>query len=471
MSHRDQCGDIGSRSHAQDLGVVVDWLLKGIDVRSIGFRKDCRWSVTSLITAALFWAWSDEKGLLERFSTALKLSRQLMPSGTPDRCAYQSVMKLLVRWTGDLMLLLKEVLRARMQASLRSRFYLHGFAIFGADGSRISLARTASNEACYSPKKWQKQKAGRGRARPRSTAARAAHAKQKKGDSPQMWITTLWHAGIGLPWEWVCGASDSSERHHVREMVATLPANALVACDACFVGYEFWTALLAAKLDFVIRVGANVRLLKKLGYVRESGNTVYLWPHREFEKGDPPLVLRLVKLQGDRHPWHLLTSVSGTRLSDRQIAEIYKLRWGIELYYRHFKETFDRRKLRSHQARHVDCEAHWSMLGLWAMMLHAKHELHRRHIPPEQLSVAGMLRAYRTAIRERRSTPELGTSLWQLLAKARIDPYVRQNKSSRAHPQKKYESSPGPPIIKNATRQQIAKASQLRQRNKKGVTA
>lgn len=470
MSHRDGCGHSGSETHAQALRLALNWLLGGINVRSIEFRQDCRWSATGLITAAILWSWSDDTGLVERFSTALRLVRQLIPSLVPESCAYQSFMKLLVRWTDRLMLALKTALRSRMQTAMSSQFELLGFAIFGADGSRVGLARTVSNEQCYSPQKSQRRKK-RGKGRPRSAAARTNHARRKKADSPQLWITTLWHAGLALPWEWMCGASDSSERHHVREMLTALPTNALVACDACFVGYEFWEALLARKLNFVIRVGSNVRLLRKLAYVREYGSTVYVWPQREFEKNRPPLVLRLVVVQGHRHPWYLLTSVNAALLSDGQIAQIYQLRWGIELYYRHFKQTFDRRKFRSHQSQHVECEAHWSMLGLWTMMLYAKHHLHQQDIPPERLSVAGMLRAYRVAIRESRCCPDPMRSFGDLLNRALTDTYTRRDKSSRAHPRKKYETPPGPPLIQNASKEQIDKAKKLIAKAKKGVTA
>ncbi len=168
-------------------------------------------------------------------------------------------------------------------------------------------------------------------------------------------------------------------------------------------------------------------------------------------------------MQGARHPWYWLTSVRDPAwLSDRQIAEIYTLRWGIELYYRHFKRTFDRHKLRSHTADHVECEAQWSMLGLWALLLHAEQHLARRHVPPDRLSVARVLRAYRTAMRYHNSVPEPGESLGELLDIALLDQYTRRNKTRRDYPRKKYDPPPGPPIITTATPNQVAHAKQLR---------
>lgn len=73
------------------------------------------------------------------------------------------------------------------------------------------------------------------------------------------------------------------------QMILSLPLGSLVAADAGFVGYEYWKALLDAGHDFVIRVGANVKLLKNLGYARLHNDLVYLWPDAAAAKGQPPL--------------------------------------------------------------------------------------------------------------------------------------------------------------------------------------
>ena len=165
-----------------------------------------------------------------------------------------------------------------------------------------------------------------------------------------------------------------------------------------------------------MRVGANVRLLKGLGYARERDGLVYLWPDEQAARGRPPLVLRLVVARGPRHPVYLVTSVlDEATLSDRQVVELYRLRWGVELFYRHFKQTFGRRKLRSHRGENAEVEATWSLVGLWALGLHGQVELAYDAIPASGISVAGLLRAYRAAMREYRSRPGPGESLWERL--------------------------------------------------------
>ena len=75
------------------------------------------------------------------------------------------------------------------------------------------------------------------------------------------------------------------------------------------------------------------------------------------------------------------------RLSDRDVAMIYRQRWGIELFFRHFKQTYRRGKLRSHKADHADCELQWSLLGLWTTMFYAKVQLAECGMEPDCLSV------------------------------------------------------------------------------------
>ena len=287
-----------------------------------------------------------------------------------------------------------------------------------------------------------------------------------------MWLTTLWHVGTGLPWDWRNGPADSSERAHLLEMLNSLPALAMIVADAGFVGYDFARAILDSGRQLLIRVGSNIKLLKHLGCVRESGNTVYLWPDTAAKKNGPPLVLRLVVVNNGKHPVYLVTSVcSAKRLSDSQIVELYRRRWGIELFYRHLKQTFQRRKLRSTSAENARLELEWSLVGLWAMGFYVLLDARRAETLPAKLSVATMLRAFRRTMKDYRHPAERGWRLRRILREAKIDSYARQNKTSRNYPRKKKETPPGSPIINNATPRQVARAKDLVTINRKRLTA
>jgi hypothetical protein len=478
MSHQDRDGHTASAPHHQGLKLTLDWLLEPAQLANVAFREDCTWTPKGLIFAAILWTWSDEKALTERFFLARKVVAAMGILPRLPATSYQAFLKLLRTWTVTLSVVLHEAFRRRMQTDLADRFRVCGYTVFGVDGSRLELPRTESNEQRFSPaaarrrKKPKRKPRSKPRRRARSRASRAKRAREKKVNSPQMWLTTMFHVGTGLPWDWRTGPSDSSERDHMRQMLDALPADALITADAGFVGYEYWKALLESRRHFLIRVGANVRLLKGLGYVKEKNGLVYLWPDREAARNQPPLVLRLVVARGERHPMYLVTSVRDEeRLSDKQVVEIYALRWGVELFYRNFKQTFERRKLRSHAAANAELEATWSLLGLWAMCLHGQVELARAGIPARRVSVAQLLRAYRRSLHEYKNPPDPGESLRELLLRAVIDPYHRANKASRDYPRKKQGHATGAPKIGRATRDQINAARKIRDQLASGLTA
>ena len=388
MSHQDK-RTVGTRYNSVYLMEALQWLLSRV-WWNVEFRKDCHWTPRWLVSTALLWAWSAEQNLTERFRCAQRLVIHLQADQPKKKTSYQAFMKLLRRWTNALSDTLKDAFRARM-VSFEQNWTVHGFVVFGVDGSRLAVPRTASNEAVYTAANVRK------RTLASNTKKRRATGAQKKAQLPQMWITMLYHVGLHLPWDWRIGASGSSERDHAREMVRKLPDNALLTGDAGFAGYEFSRSVLNAGCDLLVRVGANVRLLRKLGYVEESDNTVYLWPDKVARAELPPLVFRLVKMQGPRHPICLLTSIlDHQRLPETQLIAIYRARWGVEVFYRNFKQTMGRRKLRSHNAVNARIEVEWSLVGLWAMMLYATAELACHGIPVERLSVAQTLQSFRT---------------------------------------------------------------------------
>jgi Transposase DDE domain len=268
------------------------------------------------------------------------------------------------------------------------------------------------------------------------------------------------------------GPSDSSEREHMRQMIAELPPRALLVADAGFPSYDLWLALTKAGCELVMRVGGNVRLLRKLGYARERGDLVYLWPDRAAAREQPPIVLRLVVIHNGRHPVYLVTTVlEHDRLSDQQVIEFYRLRWGIELFYRHVKQTYEMRKLRCHAAENAPVEAAWGLLGMWAMAFYAQCHLQARGIPPSKISMAQVLRAFRTPMRAYKSRPDPEEDLHALLAIAVIDSYHRASKTSRDYPRKKQETAAGPPRVFLATTTQRQKAREIREEMELRLTA
>lgn len=472
MSHQDRKSEEQIVVNHQSIKQAVNSLFAARAFQGVKARKGSKWTPRMLAVVALFWAWSKADGLKERFKEARKVAARIFRWLPDPGKTYHGFMKQLRKWHVELQLLCMGELRVLMKQDLFGQWKIAGYVIIAGDGSRIELPRTESNENAYSPKRKKKsrkkakgkRKSSRGK-RWRKTKRQSEASIRKKANSPQMWLTLFWHVGTGLPWDWRTGPSDSSERQHLQAMLGELPENTLITADAGFVGYEFWRAVIAAGHDFVIRAGANVRLLRKLGFTREYDNTVYLWPDWASKKGLPPLVLRVVWVHNGKHPMCLITNViSKKRLSDRQIVQIYKARWGVELFFRTFKQTFGRRKLRSHRAEHAQLEAEWSLVALWAVCLLAQREIAHSGGDPCRLSPAGAIKAIQEVMCHYRNRPDEPTeSLGWMLRNALQDNYQRtSSKTARAYPTKRKRERTGVPNVARASKSQINVAKEFR---------
>ena len=470
MSHQDprQNGAVGS--HADDLYKAFQWLVPKKCLSHLRFRGDCTWAVHVLAFGALLWTWSDHRNLGDRFQNVRKIIKHRFGGQREPATSYQAFIKLLRKWTPAFVECLTLAFRRKMIEALPAAWQIAGWLVFAVDGSRVGVPRTRRNEERYSPKS-KLSRAGQKRRRIRHRCKRSKKAREQQASVPQIWLTVLWHVASGLPWAWQTGASDSSERAHLEAMLATMPKGALLTADAGFVGYDLWRKILDAGLHLVVRVGGNVKLLRKLGYAREHDGTVYLWPDRVASRKRAALMLRLIVANNGRHPVYLVTDLKRSELSDRQAIEIYGRRWGIELFYRHCKQTFERAKLRSHNPDNAMVELQWSLLGMWAMGLHSHVRLIEQGISPQKISFAKVLRAYRESIRDYRWRPERSERLLTRLDSALIDDYVRRDKTSRDYPRKKQTTAAGRPIIKLATQQQRRNANQIKEQQQKRLAA
>jgi hypothetical protein len=344
-------------------------------------------------------------------------------------------------------------LRERMQHVAGAHWTVRGWVVMAVDGTRVEAPRTEENLRHFS-----RRAASNKRKSSQRTSSR--RKSQRAPASPQVWLTVMWHVGLGLLWDWRQGPTGSSERAHLREMLDALPERSLLVADAGFQGYDYWRKLLDGGHSLVIRVAGQVRLLKGLGYVRRYKQIVYLWPDKIRRRGAPPIVLRLFEFHDGRRTMWLATNVLDSKqLPPCAVREIYRRRWGVEVFFRGFKQTFGRDKLRSHAPQNVELELDWSLLALWSLELLAVRELLARERSPNDLSTAGALRVLRQAL----SGAALGIDfdLCARLAAVRHDGYERRRKTIRDWPRKRSADITGSPIVRLATQQEILAAYEL----------
>jgi len=281
---------------------------------------------------------------------------------------------------------------------------------------------------------------------------------------PQMLLTAIRHVGTGLAWDWRIGPARSDERSHLREMMDDLPEDgALLIADALYTSFDLLSRLHESGRSFLVRVGSNVRLLRQLGYVkREAKDTVYLWP-AYMQRDHPPLVLRLIQIKRGRSKkkMFLLTNVTNRRrLSRKDAAFFYEMRWGTEVFFRSAKQTLARRKMRCAAPEQAMLELHGTMIGMVLLGLMSVKGIIARGKDPLEWSVAAALKVVRRAMR---GLMQMADSLIRELGTCIKDHYTRKHpKASRPWARKKTESPPGHPILRRATNEERRNAKSMR---------
>jgi hypothetical protein len=399
-------------------------------------RRIC-WTPRLLVICAILMAWSKAQTLGDRFADARLAVCKLYSSRKRPGRTCEGFMAALCRMSKGLLELVSESLRASVRQVAGAYWTVEGWLAFSVDGSKLECPMTRANERAF---------------------GRAGREKS----TPQQFLTMLLHLGTGLSWAWRRGPGRSSERKHLRQMLHLLPEKALLVADAGFTGYELLSSIIAGGRHFLVRVGSNVRLLRKLGYrFREHAGIVYLWP--ENQRDCPPLVLRLVVRHDGRKPVYLLSSVlAAAQLSDQAAGRLYRLRWGIEVHYRSLKQTMGRKKLLSDSPRHARVELDWMVVGHWIMTLLAVSNLIAAGQNPRDHSVGQALRVLRTMLYDLDRRCERG-ALGRRLGAAVQDRYVRtSHKKARHWPHKKNDPPPGRPKFRMATRSEVRQAQELR---------
>jgi Transposase DDE domain len=443
-THTESCQSKIQPCYSQTLKQAIDRHLPHSLFDPDGVKKSLRWCERYLTFCALLMSWTMADVLADRFDEARRGVVKMFAGRKRPGKTYQGFVLALEQKSQAMLAKIAGHLRGEVRKVAGERHWeQRGFVPIGADGSKVECPKTLSNEEAFG-------------------------CAGKKKSAPQQFVTTLLHLPTGVIWEYMTGPACSSERHHVREMLPTLPKNTLLIADAGFTGYDLLTMIQTAGHSFLIRVGANVRLLLKLGYaLQERDGTVYLWPDEVQKKKNlkPPLVLRLITLRDGRNrQMHLLTNVfDESRLSEAAACEFYTMRWEVELHYRALKQTLARRKLASDAPATARMELRWAMIGLWLLCLMAVGAIGESGKEVRRLSVATALRIVRKAMHAP-TTRSGSAGLGRQLSQAVKDNFVRTtSKRARAWAHKKKPKPIGDPKARIADESQVRLARELRE--------
>jgi hypothetical protein len=422
------------------------------------FHGNIKWEPSQLVTQALLWSWQESKFVTDAFDHTLEACQEMGLKKTAQ--SYTSMMNALNGYGH----VFAAVLRQRFQEVARERtgrhFEIRGWVPIAFDGSRATAPRSITNERDFcAPNYGAGKRAKYGKKKSKGMRRKQNEQNKPHPQAPQAWITMLWHMGIRLPWTWRLGPSNSSERDHVKEILRDehFPENTLFCGDAGFTGYPLWSQILSQGYHFLVRIGANVKLLSEHADIKQLGRGIVLcWPKGKMDSGEPPLRLRLVRVQIGKTKMWLLTSVLDHReLTNKMMIRFYEMRWGIEVEFRGLKQTIDKHLLRCRNSDRLFVELDWSLRGMAVAELLALIEQvassseDDETYDPKDRSLANTMRALRYCLRNLHKYETEDNGLMEQLSQAFVQRYHNKtDKRARYRPKNPDKKPLGDPTVR-----------------------
>jgi hypothetical protein len=400
-------------------------------------RAAYRWDLQPLVLVMLAMTWAAGDSQAEKFAKARGFYVACYQARRRPGETLAGFQKALGRIPMRQFRTLAAGVRHQIAARLGPRRLVDGFEPLGCDGSRIECPRTPELE---------------------TRLGRAG----KNDAAPTLWLTAFVHLPTGLLWSWQLGPGTAAEQVHLRRLLGTLGPQALIICDAAYMGYDLVQAILGSGRSFLFRMSSKVRLYtEERATLKDwSEGPVWYWPAYLQEKGLAPIACRLIRIpargQAKRDVWLLTDILDPTRLSVATASRFYRWRWRNEGLFRTYKRTFKKVQLSSRTVRLVHREAELSLLATQILLAHAELALRPESTAPRPESTAAeerpVISPRKVLIEIRRELDACANrrvrSYGQRLAGCRADDRQQTTaKATREWPRRKPHKPPKPPIL------------------------
>ena len=327
--------------------------------------------------------------------------------------------------------------RQEIRTRFATRLRVDGFEPLGGDGSRIECPRTTELEA------------------------RLGQAG-KSDAAPPVWVTAFVPLSTGLLGSWRLGPGTAAEQEHRRRVLGTRSPQALIVCDAAYLGSELVRAILRTNRSFLFRMSSKVHLSPREEATLKhwSEGPVWSWPADAPRQGIAPMAGRLIRVPAEgqvKHDVWLLTDVlDPARRPAATAAKFSRWRWRNEDVFRTYKRTIHKLKLSRRTVRLVHREAALSLLATQILLAHAD-----RALRPETKATAGapVISPRQVLIEIRREMKGAANrrvrSSHDRLRGCRADDRKQTGpKAFREWPRRKPHKPPKPPLLHTLTGEQ-----------------
>jgi IS4 transposase len=185
-------------------------------------------------------------------------------------------------------------------------------------------------------------------ARLRHAFAPTGSGGAKKGSTNRkgaLKIHQVYNAGSELPAELAIGPAREHDAKAWEKALRLARRGILYLLDRGYCDFKLWWAIERAWSYFITPLKSNLAYehLRWLNPKRQRERIKdHLVRFPGMDEGDDFVVLRVVEIrQADGTWWRYVTNVMEDQLSPEDIAEIYRLRWRVEIFFRHLKHTLN----------------------------------------------------------------------------------------------------------------------------------
>jgi hypothetical protein len=410
-------------------------------------RSVPRWDLQPLVVIMLAMTWATGDSLADQFEKARGYYVACHTARKRPGKTLAGFQKALRRIPMRQFRTLAAGVRRRIHARLGARRLVDGFEPMGCDGSRIECPRTPELER------------GLGQA-------------GKTDAAPNVWLTAFVHLPTGLLWSWRLGPGTAAEQMHLRSLLATLSPEALIVCDAAYMGFDLVQAIVGSGRSFLFRMSSRVDLytLEETGLNDWTEGAVFYWPKYVQKKGLAPIPCRLIRVPAkpkgkrngsvQRDVWLLTDVLDPARLPLATAAKFYRWRWRNEGLFRTYKRTIKKLKLSSRTVGLVHREAELSLLATQILLAHADLAVRPETTPDGPVvSPRKVLKEIRKEI-DAAARPKV-QSYHRRLAGCRTEVRTQASaKSTRVWPRRKPHKPPKPPVLLTPNEEQKALLNQ-----------
>ena len=403
-------------------------------------RSSPRWKPQALILTLLVMTWCCGDSQAERFETAKAFTAVCLAKRRRPGSSVQGFQKALAKLPTRVLRVIAAGVRRRLLDLLDLQ--CDGFFVFGCDGSSMETPRVEELEQRLDP-------------------------ALKKQARSQVWVTALVHLRTGLLWSWRLGKGYSRERDHLRVLLSTLPAMALIVADAGFNGYDLAHAITQAGASFLIRMSGKDRLYteKQIAIEKFSEGEVLLWTQQAQKEKLPPVRVRLIRIRAKkkRDVWLLTNVLDSKRLTAEMASRYYRWRWENEGLFRTFKRTLAKVRLQSRTVRLIHRETEGALLATQILLAQGARALGSasNQKQPKRCSPRKVLLVIRDVILGKIGIRKKEAYRQRLATALREERQRRTSKVKREWPMRAQHKPQKPPRFLTLTREQNTLARKL----------